>query len=235
MTAPGHPPAGWFPDPEDLGLLRYWDGAQWSEHRAPRRHHPPSSQPTPQATWPPGRSNWTGPPPDRRNWFVRHPAMTTLGAVFIGLILLGTAVGAVETANADETSAFDSSPSKRSPDASVETDESTPTPRPKLKPKPRPVSPDQGRVTLVVRSSGSRGGSITYFRPDKDTFQMSQDTAAQLPWRKTFRNVYDLPIGWNMNAQQHGDGVLTCIVEKDGKVIARNTSRGAYSVVTCSP
>jgi hypothetical protein len=29
-------PAGWFPDPEDATQLRYWDGAVWTEHRAPR-------------------------------------------------------------------------------------------------------------------------------------------------------------------------------------------------------
>ena len=30
-------PAGWFPDPETAGQLRYWDGVAWTEHRAPAR------------------------------------------------------------------------------------------------------------------------------------------------------------------------------------------------------
>lgn len=31
-----NPPAGWFPDPHDANQWRYWDGTQWTEHRAPR-------------------------------------------------------------------------------------------------------------------------------------------------------------------------------------------------------
>lgn len=27
-------PAGWYPDPDDVTQQRYWDGAQWTEHRA---------------------------------------------------------------------------------------------------------------------------------------------------------------------------------------------------------
>jgi Protein of unknown function (DUF2510) len=28
-------PAGWYPDPENAGQQRYWDGTQWTEHRTP--------------------------------------------------------------------------------------------------------------------------------------------------------------------------------------------------------
>jgi hypothetical protein len=35
-------PAGWHPDPQSPGILRYWDGYQWTEHRQPL--------PRPQAT-----------------------------------------------------------------------------------------------------------------------------------------------------------------------------------------
>ena len=30
-----NPPGNWYPDPHDASQLRYWDGQQWTEHRAP--------------------------------------------------------------------------------------------------------------------------------------------------------------------------------------------------------
>lgn len=33
MTTPQT--AGWYPDPTSPGIQRYWDGEEWSEHRAP--------------------------------------------------------------------------------------------------------------------------------------------------------------------------------------------------------
>jgi hypothetical protein len=32
---PTMPPPGWYPDPEITDTQRYWDGAEWTEHRAP--------------------------------------------------------------------------------------------------------------------------------------------------------------------------------------------------------
>src|SRR3979409_2286752 len=31
----GPTPPDWYPDPEQPGQLRYWDGSQWTEHRSP--------------------------------------------------------------------------------------------------------------------------------------------------------------------------------------------------------
>ena len=36
-TPPAQPSAGWYPDPQLAQTLRYWDGASWTEHRAPQQ------------------------------------------------------------------------------------------------------------------------------------------------------------------------------------------------------
>ncbi len=33
--AGGNPPAGWYPDSNQPGTQRYWDGQRWTEHTAP--------------------------------------------------------------------------------------------------------------------------------------------------------------------------------------------------------
>jgi hypothetical protein len=35
-SPPLMPPSGWYPDPEQAWTWRYWDGAGWTDHRAPR-------------------------------------------------------------------------------------------------------------------------------------------------------------------------------------------------------
>lgn len=46
MTTPPTP-ADWYPDPENSGYLRYWDGSSWTEHRAPAptADQPPAYEP----------------------------------------------------------------------------------------------------------------------------------------------------------------------------------------------
>jgi hypothetical protein len=40
-----HPP-GWYPDPELVDTVRYWDGQAWTEHRAPAgQSNPPTEAP----------------------------------------------------------------------------------------------------------------------------------------------------------------------------------------------
>lgn len=44
-SAPAHPVADWYPDPMSPGVLRYWDGSAWTDHRAPA----PAAAPVPAA------------------------------------------------------------------------------------------------------------------------------------------------------------------------------------------
>ncbi len=49
------PAAGWYPDPEQPGQQRYWDGQQWTEHRAPLGGGGP-----PQPQWGGQQQTWSG-------------------------------------------------------------------------------------------------------------------------------------------------------------------------------
>ena len=40
MSGAELPPAGWFDNPENPAEFRYWDGSAWTDHRAPKSHHP---------------------------------------------------------------------------------------------------------------------------------------------------------------------------------------------------
>ena len=37
-------PAGWHPDPESPGIMRYWNGDAWTNHRAPAPTPGPAQQ-----------------------------------------------------------------------------------------------------------------------------------------------------------------------------------------------
>jgi len=46
MTDPNLPPAGWYDDGTGTGTLRYWDGAQWTEHTSSATSAAPSATDT---------------------------------------------------------------------------------------------------------------------------------------------------------------------------------------------
>ncbi|MFF1281271.1 phospholipid scramblase-related protein [Streptomyces sp. NPDC058299] len=57
MTTQSNTPAGWYPDPHGaVQTLRYWDGAQWTEHTNPAQQPagqvPPQQAPAQQAPFP---------------------------------------------------------------------------------------------------------------------------------------------------------------------------------------
>ncbi len=44
MSGESTRPAGWYEDPEDPGLKRYWTGSKWTEDRTPMIPAPTSTQ-----------------------------------------------------------------------------------------------------------------------------------------------------------------------------------------------
>ena len=86
-------PAGWQPDPENPGGLRYWDGSQWTEHRqaAPAPAPPPAPAPAYGAPPPYGAAPGYGQPGTP---FVPTgaPVSNNSGCLKWGLIALGVVV-----------------------------------------------------------------------------------------------------------------------------------------------
>jgi hypothetical protein len=55
-------PAGWYPDPEQQGMLRFWDGAAWTSHRMPSAQAPAGGFQSQPPTPPPYADGASSPP-----------------------------------------------------------------------------------------------------------------------------------------------------------------------------
>lgn len=78
---PSRPAAGWMVDPHDPGMLRYWDGSAWTEHRTPGPRQSPtmaaaSAEPT-ESIW---TREWS-----RKTWS-RVLVYGVLASAVIGLV-----------------------------------------------------------------------------------------------------------------------------------------------------
>ena len=77
---------------------------------------------------------------------------------------------------------------------------------------------------------------VTY--TSDDSFNISQENGAALPWTKTVDlGSGILGGGAGASLQAQGDGSadsITCRVTHDGEVVSENTSTGQFAVVTCS-
>lgn len=74
--------AGWFPDPENPSLMRYWDGTTWTEHTSIATSPAPAPAPVPPSYPPP--YGGAAPPKSKSTWWIAPVAV---------VVILGLAVG----------------------------------------------------------------------------------------------------------------------------------------------
>lgn len=84
------PPANWYPDPEVPGQQRYWDGTQWTEHRAPLAGSPAVSGQQ-QAGWDPDRPAGSTVPQQARstNGLAVAAMIIALVSLPLAIVLIG--------------------------------------------------------------------------------------------------------------------------------------------------
>lgn len=91
--------------------------------------------------------------------------------------------------------------------------------------------PDRG-MHLVAETSGGTGMDVTYLGRN---LEMGQELGAASPWSATVPadDRLDL-LGANMNAQNLGDGTVTCRIYWDGEVVEENSAQGKYAMASCT-
>jgi len=127
-------PAGWYPDPDQTGQKRYWDGAGWTDHRSAAA--PP---PAPPSIW-------------KRPWFI---VVVSVGGAFALVMMVGAVVVALGGAPENNPA-----PTKASATATTGTAPAPPPPKDKPpQPKePPPSSPPADEPQTQGDSSGKSTG-----------------------------------------------------------------------------
>ncbi|WP_221767393.1 DUF2510 domain-containing protein [Nocardioides sp. LS1] len=135
------PPANWYTDPDGDGL-RYWDGVQWTDHRAPG----PDAVPAPTATVVRARSGQR--PRWRSGWVIA-------AAIFLLFVVIGAIGNTIDPADSESTSTKTPSaePSKRLADGASPTlvpSTSKPSPSPSKSTSPTPSTTPIPSAALIT-------------------------------------------------------------------------------------
>ncbi|HEX2039219.1 MAG TPA: DUF2510 domain-containing protein [Acidimicrobiales bacterium] len=78
MSTTGTKPPGWYSDPDDPGLIRYWNGVGWTDERRPRPSWAPPLDPEEAARHEEAVRR-------RRKWWARG-----VGSLLVGVLLVAT-------------------------------------------------------------------------------------------------------------------------------------------------
>lgn len=98
-------PAGWYPDPNLAGVVRYWDGENWTDHTSQSSAQPPPSSP------PPPHQHVPGDMQPNQSWWKRPAGPLPVWAWIVGALLVIGIIGAATDNPAEQKIA--SRPSSR--------------------------------------------------------------------------------------------------------------------------
>lgn len=92
------------------------------------------------------------------------------------------------------------------------------------------VTPAEDHWEFEVTTTGPGISDVTYMKPGMN---IAQDTEAK---GQHWSAALDADYGYmkpNMNAQNKGNGAITCTIKHNGQVVSTNTSQGSYAIVSC--
>jgi hypothetical protein len=114
MESSGVLPPGWYPDQQERGKERYWDGSQWTHQLRASRAAVPKPPPAPEAAGRPSagppRPARTPTPPKPGSWWSRFP---TPAKWSIGVIALLFVIAAISGRGQQQTDSEDAKPAER--------------------------------------------------------------------------------------------------------------------------
>lgn len=145
MTSPT-PPPGWHPDPSEPGLIRYWDGTQWTEHTQPAAEST-SEEPAPTGAAEPGQPDRAGVP----------RAVKIVGGIVATFVVIGV-LGAVF---GDDEPADDSQAGAPSTTSSAAAQQSS-APAPSTTTPPATTVPPSTTTTTTSAAAAAPPAPATY-------------------------------------------------------------------------